>query len=107
LFHDETWNGNDHNSSIGGRIFIIHNCCTLIDASVCCKMVSQKKNKWWNKCWNLEMEWCCLLTSLICMKRNGCILITHACHSSIGHTCGLNTIVNYWMNIIVKKISKM
>jgi hypothetical protein len=44
-----------------------------------------------------------LLISLIYMKISEGILTNFICHSSIGHTFTLNTIINCWMNIVVKK----
>jgi len=43
LFHDGKWDDNDHNSFIGGTIFIIHDYCTSIGAITNCKTMSPKK----------------------------------------------------------------
>jgi hypothetical protein len=44
-----------------------------------------------------------LLISLVYMKRSEGILTNFICPSNIGHTFSLNTIINCWMNVVVKK----
>jgi hypothetical protein len=44
-----------------------------------------------------------LLTSLSYMKRSEGILTNLVCHSNIGHTFTLNTIINCQMSVIGKK----